>query len=105
MDRLLSTLALLQAETPEDLPVDMETLMMISMVMSVVFLILGIVVAYWVYKDASNRENNELLWAGATGGMMFLFFPIGIVLLIAYVVLRGDETPTEPEGPNAGADW
>lgn len=105
MERLLSTLVLLQSELPEDFPVDMETLMMISLVMTVVFAVIGIGVGYWVYKDASNRENNELVWAGATGGMTFLFFPIGIVLLIAYFLLRGDVVESEPETPSAAGDW
>lgn len=100
-----SALALLQSEAPEDLPVDMETLTMISIVMTVVFLVLAVAVGYWVYKDASKRENNELVWAGATGVMTFLFFPIGIVLLIAYFVLRSDVRESEPEPTNAAGDW
>lgn len=105
MERLLSVLLFLQSEAPEDLPVDMETLTMISIVMSIVFIVLAIAVGYWVYKDAAKRENNELIWAGATGVMTFLFFPIGIVLLIAYFVLRGDVRESEPESTSAAGDW
>ncbi|WP_226043134.1 hypothetical protein [Natrinema sp. DC36] len=79
---------------------------MISLVSSIVLLIIGIAIAYWVYKDASKRENSELAWALSIGGMMFLFFPIGIVLLIAYFVIRGDETTSDPvhEQPT-GEEW
>ncbi|KYH25276.1 hypothetical protein HAPAU_26630 [Halalkalicoccus paucihalophilus] len=105
MEQLLSALVLLQSELPADFPMDMETLMMISMVMTVVFAVIGIGVGYWIYKDAAKRGNNELLWAVATGGMTFLFFPIGIVLLIAYFVIRSDETPTEPEDASVAGDW
>ncbi|WP_122088950.1 hypothetical protein [Halalkalicoccus subterraneus] len=104
MEQLLSTLVLLQSELPEDFPVDMETLILISQVMTVVLVIVGIAVGYWVYKDAAKRENNELLWSIAVG-VSFLLFPIGIVVPIAYVVLRGDEAPTEPEDTNVAGDW
>lgn len=105
MWQLLSTLALLQAETTEDLPFDPETFAMISIVMTVVLLIVGIAVGYWVYKDASKRGNNELLWAAGVGGLLFLFFPIGIVVLIAYFVLRGDVVEPEAPGVEAKAEW
>jgi hypothetical protein len=48
MDRALAALAFLQSESPEELSVDLETLMVISLVMTVVFLVVGIAVGYWV---------------------------------------------------------
>lgn len=106
MFQLLSSLIVLQTETNDELPVDMETIMMISIISSIIFLIIGIAVGYWIYKDASKRENNELAWAASTGVFMFLFFPIGIVLLIVYFVIRGEETTPEPVSEQAtGEDW
>lgn len=105
MDRLLSALALLQSEAPEELPIDMETLWLISIVMSLVLLVLAIGAGYWIYKDATDRENNETLWAIAVAGLLFFFFPVGIVLLIAYFVLRGEKVPETPEEPAAAGDW
>ena len=103
MDQALSALAFLQSESPEELPVDMETLMVISLVMTVVLLVIGIAVGYWVYKDASNRENNELAWALGVGAS-FLLFPIGLVVPVAYFVLRSDVAETGSEDVNAGAE-
>jgi flagellar basal body-associated protein FliL len=105
MDQALSALAFLQSESPEELPVDMETLMVISLVMTVVLLVIGIAVGYWVYKDASNRENNELAWALGVGAS-FLLFPIGLVVPVAYFVLRSDEVSNQPEETTTPAgDW
>ncbi|ADJ13692.1 hypothetical protein [Halalkalicoccus jeotgali] len=104
MEQLLSALVLMQSELPEDFPVDMETLMMISLVITLVSVVIGIVAGYWVYKDAAKRENNGTVWAIAVG-LSFLLFPIGLVVPIAYFVLRSDETPTEPETASAAGDW
>ncbi|ELY84487.1 hypothetical protein [Natrinema altunense] len=77
----------------------------------IIGLIIGGLIAagagYWVYKDASKRENNELLWGIGVAATLFLVFPIGILVLVAYVIVRGDETGTEPmqEGGAAGGDW
>lgn len=72
----------------------------------VVLLLVAIGVGYWVYRDASKRDNNELLWAVGTAGLLFLFPLFGIIVLVAYVILRGDETRAEPtqDGTTSG-DW
>ncbi|QCW04871.1 hypothetical protein [Natrinema pallidum] len=77
----------------------------------IIGLIISVLIAagagYWVYKDASKRENNELLWAIGVAATLFIVFPVGIIVLIAYVIVRGNETQPEPvqEGGAAGGDW
>ncbi|WP_121744152.1 hypothetical protein [Natronorubrum halophilum] len=69
-------------------------------------ILIAVGIAYWVYKDASKRENNEVLWAIGTGGLLFLFFPAGIVAVVAYFIIRSDETPTEPvQDESTAGDW
>jgi len=55
-----------------------------------------------VYKDAAKRENNELAWALGIGALLFLVFPIGVIALLAYVILRGDEPMA---GETASGEW
>ena len=78
------------------------TLIIVS---TVIFLILSVVIGYWVYKDASKRDNNEVLWAIGTAGLTFFTFIFGVVALVAYIIIRGDETPDEPTETAAGGDW
>lgn len=104
MDRLFSALALLQSEAPEELPVDMETLWLISIVATLAFLAIGVAVGYWVYKDAADRANNGTLWAIGVA-LSFLLFPLGLVVPAAYFVLRGEKVPETPEEPTAAGDW
>lgn len=78
----------------------------ILLVSTAVILIISIGLGYWVYKDASKRDNNELLWSIGIGGLTFLTFIFGIVALVAYVIVRGDVTPDEPiEEQATGQEW
>lgn len=71
-----------------------------------IVLLLALGAGYWVYKDASKRDNNEVLWAIGVGGITFLFPLFGIGLLVLYIILRGEETATEPVGDGtAGGEW
>ncbi|AGB33612.1 hypothetical protein C488_18685 [Natrinema pellirubrum DSM 15624] len=90
----------------EDLPVDSTTMLAAMVIGLIIGVAITVGVAYWVYKDASKRENNELAWAVGVGALLFFAFPIGVIAVIAYVLLRGDETTTEPMGGDAtGGDW
>jgi putative membrane protein len=45
------------------------------------------IIAFFVYRDAEKRKNNGLLW------FVLVFLPwIGILFLIIYLIIRGDET-------------
>ncbi|WP_339105422.1 hypothetical protein [Haloterrigena salinisoli] len=71
-----------------------------------VLLLLGIGAGYWVYRDASKRENNELRWAIGAGVVMFLFPPAGVIALIVYYFVRGDATDGEPTAAETtGNEW
>lgn len=106
MFQLLPSFIILQTEGTEELPFDTETIMIISIVSSIILLIIGIAVGYWMYKDALKRENSEIAWSLSTGGFMFLFFPIGIILLIAYFVIRGEKTTPGPvHEQSSGEEW
>ncbi|ELY55119.1 TMEM14 family protein [Natronolimnohabitans innermongolicus] len=78
----------------------------ISPEMMIASLVIGLLIAagagYWVYRDASNRQNNELLWALGIGFLLFLFLPVGLVAIVAYLLLRGDVTESTDEH---GGDW
>ena len=91
-------LALVPLQAGEEMP-GMEY----YLIGTVIALLIGIGVGYWVYKDASKRENNETLWAIGVGGLLFLLLPIGVVALVAYLIVRGDETAAEPTGDDWGS--
>ncbi|ELZ21926.1 hypothetical protein C477_04784 [Haloterrigena salina JCM 13891] len=72
----------------------------------IIALLIGLGVGYWVYKDASNRGNNELLWAIGVGALLALLFPIGVIALIAYIIIRGDVIEEESRtAETTGDDW
>ncbi|OLZ42367.1 hypothetical protein A6E15_15945 [Natrinema saccharevitans] len=95
----------------EDLPVDSTTMLAAMVVGLIVAVAITVGVAYWVYKDAAKRESNELAWAVGVGALLFLFLPLGVIALVAYVLLRGDETEAEPTGGDptggdpTGGEW
>lgn len=78
----------------------------VALITFVVLLLAAIGIGYWVYKDASKRDNNEYAWAIGIGFLFFLVPLIGIGLLILYFILRGDETSAEPvQDGTAGDEW
>lgn len=90
----------------EELPVDSTTMLAAMVIGLIIAVAITVGAAYWVYKDASKRENNELAWAVGVGALLFLFLPLGLVALVAYVILRGDETASEPmSGDSTGGEW
>ena len=102
MNLLLSQVAFVLLQTDGEEPLIDPTIMY---AMTAVLLVLSIVVGYWVYKDASKRENNELLWAIGTAALLFFTFVFGLVALVAYFILRGDETAAESVETGTDEDW
>ncbi|MDQ2050293.1 hypothetical protein RBH26_07320 [Natronolimnohabitans sp. A-GB9] len=68
--------------------------------------VLAVVVGYWVYRDASKRENNELLWALGVGFLMLMGLLFGAIAVVAYLLFRSDVTEPElTQGEPADDDW
>ena len=59
----------------------------------VLFLIIGILIAIWVYKDAEARGSSGVLW-------LIIVLILGIIGLIIWLVVR---PPLQPQGPPPGA--
>ncbi|MGQ3412784.1 hypothetical protein ACT4ML_11065 [Natrinema sp. LN54] len=83
-----------------------EEMMLYYYAGTAVLLLISIGVAYWVYKDSTPRENNELAWSLGVGAPLFLFPPIGIIVLIVYYFRRSDATTAESvESESASGEW
>jgi hypothetical protein len=60
--------------------------LIIIAVIGLLLLVVPFVLAYWVYKDASKRGNdNAALWALAVGGLTFLTLFGGLLALAVYI--------------------
>jgi RsiW-degrading membrane proteinase PrsW (M82 family) len=54
---------------------------MIMIVMVVIFYIIGILIAIWVYKDAKKRDMNATVW-------LLIVLLTGCIGCIIYLVVR-----------------
>lgn len=72
------------------------TYLTVLAVLAVLYATLG----RWLYRDASRR-GSEWAWQWATGipALLLLAVVPGLLVLIIYLLVRGDE----PEGPEPGA--
>lgn len=56
------------------------------LIIGLFFIILPFILAYWVYNDAEQRENeNAALWALVVGSLTFLTFFGGFLALAVYI--------------------
>lgn len=63
---------------------------LLIIILIILLIILPFAMAYWVYKDAEARgEENAALWALAVGGLTFLTFFGGFLALAVYFWQRG----------------
>ena len=62
---------------------------------ALVWFIIWILVAIWVYKDAQKRGKNGVLW-------LIIVIILGIIGLIIYLVVRGEKTAPARNCPNCG---
>jgi uncharacterized membrane protein YoaK (UPF0700 family) len=57
----------------------------------ILFLIIGILIAIWVYRDAESRGMSGVLW-------LIVVIILGIIGLIIYLVVRKPKLPPVPPG-------
>jgi len=60
-------------------------------IFAVVWFVIWLLVAIWVYKDAEKRGANGVLW-------LIVVVLLGIIGLIIYLVVRPKETAPPPPG-------
>ena len=105
--KIMLQLALLPLQAGgEAADIDPTTILIATVIGFIIGLIIAAIGGYWVYKDASKRENNEVGWAIGVAALLFLFLPVGIVALIVYVILRGEKTDSEPiAAETTSSEW
>ena len=62
----------------------MAGLYMVLIILVVVFYIIGILIAVWVYKDAKKRDMNAAVW-------LLIVLVTGCIGCIVYLVIRNKE--------------
>lgn len=59
------------------------------LIILILVLIIPFYLAYWIYKDATKRGNDEaVLWALAAGLLTLFTFIGGFVVLTVYILQR-----------------
>ncbi|QLK24588.1 hypothetical protein HYG81_10665 [Natrinema zhouii] len=95
--------AFLPLQSGGEAPALDPTIILIGTVIGIIIAAIG---GYWVYKDASKRENNELLWSIGIAALLFLLLPVGVVALIVYVIVRNDVTSGDPtQDGTVSSEW
>ena len=64
-------------------------------IFALIWFIIWILVAIWVYKDAQKHGKNGVLW-------LIVVILLGIIGLIIYLVVRGEKTEPSRHCPNCG---
>ena len=65
------------------------TTMALFCLIPIILIVIGILLAIWVYKDAESRGMNGVLW-------LIVVLIAGIIGLIIYLVVRGDHPKRPP---------
>ena len=81
--------------TPADAGAMFGLGMAICAIVVIIWFIVWILVAIWVYKDAEKRGKNGVLW-------LIVVILLGLIGLIIYLVVRGEKTPPSRHCPNCG---
>lgn len=58
----------------------------------IVWLIIGILLCIWVYRDAESRGMNGVLW-------LIIVLIAGLIGLIIYLVVRKEKAPSQAPPP------
>jgi predicted nucleic acid-binding Zn ribbon protein len=64
-------------------------------IFTLIWFVIWILVAIWVYKDAEKHGKNGVLW-------LIIVILLGIIGLIIYLVVRGEKTAPTRHCPNCG---
>jgi Na+/H+-dicarboxylate symporter len=64
----------------------------LCLLIPLVWFIIGILLAIWVYRDAESRGMNGVMW-------LIILFIAGIVGLIIYLIVRKDKTQSKAPPP------
>ena len=70
------------APTLLQMPGGAELIVIGGLLVSLLFFLIWVALAYWVYKDANKRNmDNAILWAAIT-------FLLGLIGLVIYLLVR-----------------
>ena len=70
------------APTLLQMPGGAEVILIGVLLVSLLFFLVWVALAYWVYKDANKRNmDNAILWAAIT-------FLLGLIGLVIYLIVR-----------------
>lgn len=70
------------APTLLQMPGGAEVILIGGLLVSLLFFVVWVALAYWVYKDANKRNmDNAVLWAAIT-------FLLGLIGLVIYLIVR-----------------
>lgn len=60
------------------------------LVFGLIMIVLAVILAYWVYQDATGRgRDNALLWSLGIGILTLLTLIGGLIALAVYIYTRG----------------
>lgn len=64
----------------------------LCLLIPIVWFIIAILLAIWVYRDAESRGMNGVMW-------LIILFIAGIIGLIIYLIVRKDKTASKAPPP------
>jgi putative membrane protein len=64
----------------------------LCLLIPIVWFIIAILLAIWVYRDAESRGMNGVMW-------LIILFIAGIIGLIIYLIVRKDKTGSKAPPP------
>ena len=64
-------------------------------IFTLIWFVVWILVAIWVYKDANKRGKNGVLW-------LIIVILLGLIGLIIWLVVRGEKSAPSRHCPNCG---